>query len=158
MDRALWLLFGLRVRGWFRRTGRKLKSFKGLLFVLLGGVVFAMMLAPIIASFLSTDVLHIESTETVPSGKVQVGYEFAKTAHLTGIGRLRIGDRIVAESDIGPTLARRITPVGMTIGSNTLSPVSAHYEAPYLFTGRIHKVHFTIGHDRSEVEPSPLQD
>src|SRR5262249_56872892 len=40
MDRALWLLLGLRLKGGLRRFGRSLRSVKGILLTLVGLVVF----------------------------------------------------------------------------------------------------------------------
>jgi hypothetical protein len=40
MDRALWLLMRLRLRGWLRRLGRSLASVRGVLLVVVGALVF----------------------------------------------------------------------------------------------------------------------
>jgi hypothetical protein len=41
MDRALWLLIGLRFKGWRRRFGRSLRTAKGIALTIVGLVVFA---------------------------------------------------------------------------------------------------------------------
>jgi hypothetical protein len=40
MDRSLWLLIGLRIKGWLRKAGRSLRSAKGILLTALGLLVF----------------------------------------------------------------------------------------------------------------------
>jgi hypothetical protein len=44
MDRTLWLLIGLRCRGWLRRLRRMLRSLKGILLALVGALVFVPLL------------------------------------------------------------------------------------------------------------------
>ena len=45
MDRSLWLLHGLRLRGKLRQWGRAARTFKGLLAAALGAFMLAMLLA-----------------------------------------------------------------------------------------------------------------
>jgi arylsulfatase len=89
----------------------------------------------------------IESTVPVPEGRVQLAYEFVKTGHLVGTGRLWVDGQVAGDGSVGPTLARRITPVGMSVGSNVMSPVSDRYDSPFPFGGRIRAVRYFIGDD-----------
>jgi hypothetical protein len=58
VDRALWLLVGLHLRGWVRYLGRNLRTVRGALLALLGLAVFAPM---ILASFFRGEGLDSES-------------------------------------------------------------------------------------------------
>jgi arylsulfatase A-like enzyme len=90
----------------------------------------------------------LESTRPVPAGRVEISYEFTKSGDLVGTGRLRIEGDDAGEAEVGPTLARRITPAGMSIGSNVLSAVSERYQPPFPFAGRIRSIRFVLGDDR----------
>ena len=48
MDRALWLLLGLRIRGLDTSYGAMLKTVKGALLGVIGAVVFGLMFIPVI--------------------------------------------------------------------------------------------------------------
>ena len=48
MDRALWLLLGLRLRGWLRRLRKALSTVRGILVALFGLGMFTLWLVPLI--------------------------------------------------------------------------------------------------------------
>jgi arylsulfatase len=102
-------------------------------------------------SFLGIKVETLTSTEDLPTGKVQVRYEFGadqpgKPA-TGGRGRLFINDKLVGEHHIEHTVPQRFTAyAGMDIGKDNGEAVSPTYEAksPFSFTGKIIKVVFDL--------------
>lgn len=85
---------------------------------------------------------RIISTERVPTGALQVAFQFERTSPSPwggGVGRLLINDKIVAE--------KPFTGFGMPypfdsfdIGRDRYSPVADHYRAPFAFNGTIQQV------------------
>jgi hypothetical protein len=102
-------------------------------------------------SFLGVKVETLTASEDLPTGKVQVRYEFAvdqpgKPA-TGGRGRLFIGDKKVGEDHMQQSVPIRFTTyAGMDIGKDNGEPVSPSYEAksPFAFTGKIHRVVFDL--------------
>jgi arylsulfatase len=98
-------------------------------------------------SFLGINVETLTATENLPTGKVQVRYEFTadepgKPA-TGGRGRLFFNDRPVGENRLAHTVPQRFTAyAGMDIGRDNGEPVSPSYRArsPFSFTGKISKV------------------
>ncbi len=102
-------------------------------------------------SFLGIEVETLTATENLPTGEVQVRYEFAadqpgKPA-TGGRGRLFIGDKKVGENHMERSVPIRFTTyAGMDIGKDNGEPVSPSYaaKAPFAFTGKIGTVVFDL--------------
>jgi arylsulfatase len=102
-------------------------------------------------SFLGVKVETLTATEDLPTGKVQVRYEFTadhpgKPA-TGGRGRLLINGKQVGENHMEQSAPQRFTTyAGMDIGKDNGEPVSPTYEAksPFAFTGKIGKVVFDV--------------
>ena len=102
-------------------------------------------------SFLGIEVETLTATENLPTGEVQVRYEFAadqpgKPA-TGGRGRLFIGDKKVGENHMERSVPIRFTTyAGMDVGKDNGEPVSPSYEAkaPFAFTGKIGTVVFDL--------------
>jgi arylsulfatase A-like enzyme len=102
-------------------------------------------------SFPGVKVETLTASEGLPTGKVQVRYEFAADAPgkpaTGGRGRLFIGDKQVGENHMEQSVPQRFTTyAGMDIGKDNGDPVSLSYRAklPFAFTGKIGKVVFEI--------------
>jgi arylsulfatase len=102
-------------------------------------------------SFLGIKVETLTSAENLPTGKVQVRYEFTadqpgKPA-TGGRGRLFVNDKTVGENHMEQSVPQRFTTyAGMDIGKDNGEPVSLTYRAksPFPFTGKIGKVVFDL--------------
>jgi arylsulfatase len=102
-------------------------------------------------SFLGIKVDTLTSSENLPTGKVQVRYEFTadqpgKPA-TGGRGRLHVNDKPVGENHMDHTVPQRFTAyAGMDIGNDNGEAVSPTYEAksPFPFTGKVVKVVFVL--------------
>lgn len=81
----------------------------------------------------------------------QVSYEFTKTGHLCGVGRLRIDGQIVDEVEIPATYRYFIAWEGLDIGLDRMAPASTAYVAPFPFTGSIGQVVFDLADDNDSV-------
>ncbi|MFO0952703.1 MAG: arylsulfatase [Isosphaeraceae bacterium] len=102
-------------------------------------------------SFLGVDVETLTASEPLPTGKVEVKYEFVadqpgKPAG-GGVGRLYVGGKAVGENRLKQTVPNRFTTyAGMDIGKDNGEPVSLSYKekSPFAFTGKIGKVVFDL--------------
>ncbi len=84
----------------------------------------------------------IVSKGNVPSGKVELKYEFISDGDLsnaTGNGILYINGAKVAEARIAKP-ARGSAYEGLSIGKDIITPVAETYKAPFDFTGKLHHV------------------
>jgi arylsulfatase len=102
-------------------------------------------------SLMGVDVRTLTSSEKVPTGKVEVKYEF--TADKPGMkgtggrGRLFINGKQVGETKLPHTVPVRFSSYsGMDIGKDNGEVVSPTYgnKAPFAFTGKIGKVVFEL--------------
>jgi arylsulfatase len=90
---------------------------------------------------------RIVSGETVPPGRVRLGFRFTRTGEHRGRGALYFDDRLVGEGEIPHTVPAVIetSGEGQCCGYDSGLPVSADYEAPFRFTGRIEEVVVEVG-------------
>lgn len=103
-------------------------------------------------SFMGIESDTIVSSDELPSGKVQLRYEFVSDQPgkpgAGGVSKLFVNDKPVAEGRIEHTMALFASSyAGFDIGKDNGLPVSRSYEAktPFGFTGRINKVVFDLG-------------
>lgn len=93
---------------------------------------------------------HVVRSDTpVPEGDVTLEYRFHKTGELQGIGELYVGDTAIGRAEVSGTLGVHISPTGLTIGRSPVSAPSEGYDAPFPFTGTIHRVIFELASDGS---------
>lgn len=99
----------------------------------------------------------IVSSEDLPSGKVNLKYEFVSdkpgSMGAGGTQRLYINGKQVAEGRIEQTMAMLTTSfAGFDIGKDNGLPVSRSYESklPFAFTGKINKVTVDLGELQSK--------
>ncbi len=100
-------------------------------------------------NYVSRALYHVESSENVPTGRHQLGFEFGVTDKpdfangkgSPGIAKLFIDGKLVGQIDVPVT-----TPFafelggGVTCGSAHKSPVTPDYRPPFEFTGKIYNV------------------
>jgi len=96
----------------------------------------------------------VRSKKEVPSGNVNLRFEFEKTGKekfgAGGIGRLYINDEKVAEAQIPQTVKFRYSAdESFDVGHDTGSPVTNEYKAGAQFTGgNIEKVVIDLAGER----------
>ncbi|MFO0910136.1 MAG: arylsulfatase [Isosphaeraceae bacterium] len=102
-------------------------------------------------SFLGIKLETLTSADVLPTGKVQVRYEFAADAPgkpaTGGKTRLLVNGKTVAEGRIASSVPLRFTTyAGMDIGRDNGEPVVPSYAAksPFAFTGKIESVVFEL--------------
>ncbi len=85
---------------------------------------------------------RILSEAVIPPGRHQLGATFTRTADFTGALTLLLDGEPVGEGDIALFTPARfsITGSGLTCGYEVGPSVSPDYEAPFGFTGRLHRV------------------
>jgi arylsulfatase len=82
-------------------------------------------------------------------GRHRLGFEYIKTAEFAGIGRLYVDDRLAGEAELPFTTPARfsIAGSGLTCGYEVGPAVSLDYDAPFRFTGTIHRAVIDVGGD-----------
>ena len=99
-------------------------------------------------NFFEMEQTEVVSEEPVPEGRSQVKLHFAYDgggAGKGGVATLWFGDRKVGEGRLSQTVAGRFGIDTFGIGADTGSPVCKAYQAPFKFTGHIHKVDIILG-------------
>jgi arylsulfatase len=110
-------------------------------------------------SFMGVKVDTLASTMEMPSGKVNVRYEFAADqegkAGTGGKGRLLINGKSAGENRLDHSVAFRFSAyAGMDIGKDNGLTVSRGYQdkAPFAFTGTINQVSFDLAPGKKEAK------
>lgn len=100
-------------------------------------------------NYVSAEEFDIASTESIPTGKLTLRYEFEPTgkpdlAHgkgTPGKGRLFANETLIGQGELPVTIPLLIgLGGGLSVGRNPGSPVSELYTPPFAFTGKIFKV------------------
>lgn len=100
-------------------------------------------------NYVSAEEFDIASTESIPTGKLTLRYEFEPTgkpdlAHgkgTPGKGRLFANETLIGQGELPVTIPLLIgLGGGLSVGRNPGSPVSELYTPPFAFTGNIFKV------------------
>lgn len=100
-------------------------------------------------NYVSRALYHIESSENVPEGRHQLGFEFVVTGKpdfangkgSPGIAKLFIDGKLVGQIDVPVTIPFAFElGGGVTCGSAPKSPVTPDYRPPFEFTGKIYNV------------------
>jgi arylsulfatase len=82
----------------------------------------------------------IRSDASLPTGRVEVRYEFTRTGPRRGRGALYIDDEPAGAVEIPKTWPIHGTTGGVHCGRDGGAPVSDGYTPPFAFTGTIHRV------------------
>jgi arylsulfatase len=93
-------------------------------------------------SFLGREQHSVVSDAVVPPGAHELGFAFASRGDFSGTGQLLVDGTVVAEGEIARTTPVRysITGAGLTCGWEQGPPVGEGYDAPFRFSGTIHRV------------------
>ena len=85
---------------------------------------------------------RIAATEELPSGELSLQFRFTRTGEHCGRGALYLGDRLIGEGEIPHTVPAVIetSGEGLCCGYDSGLPVTADYQSPFRFTGRIARV------------------
>jgi arylsulfatase len=115
-------------------------------------------------NYLGIDEFKTIASETIPTGKVSLRWEFTRTGPpdfklgkgAPGAGKLFINGKQVGAGDIPVTcpLAYSLSGDGLSCGRDTLTPVSHDYSREYPFTGTIRRVVVDVGNDQ-HLSPAP---
>ena len=91
---------------------------------------------------------RVSSTEAIPAGRHQLRFEFQPTGQpdfaggkgAPGQALLYVDGQLVGKADFPVTTPVAFNPGGLSCGANPGSAVTADYQAPFAFTGRLHSV------------------
>ncbi|MBX9689873.1 MAG: arylsulfatase [Candidatus Obscuribacterales bacterium] len=110
-------------------------------------------------NFLGLEQYSIKAKTAVPTGKVNLRYEFAYDGGgpgKGGIGSIFVNDKKVAEGRIEKTQANFFSAdEGADVGMDLGTAVSSSYQAPFKFTGKINRVRLDL---KSPSEPEKAQN
>ena len=103
-----------------------------------------------IYNYVARTLYHVESTETIPEGRLNLRFEFEVTGKpdvLKGIGAAGLGQLYINEKLVGQTEIAITNPIilglasGVAIGADPGSPVTMDaYEAPFEYSGKLYTV------------------
>jgi len=98
---------------------------------------------------------RLVSDVAVPGGASVLGLRFARTATLAGTATLLVDGVEVGSVDVPKTLGVVASTGGFQVGSDTQSPASPNYTAPFEFAGRLGRVTVELGDD---LEPLSIME
>ena len=106
-------------------------------------------------NYVSREIYHVGSAETVPEGRHQLRFEFEPTGKpdiphgkgTPGRGLLYIDRKLVGAAEIPVTVPILLNPGGLTCGANPGLPVTPEYSSPFKFTGKIYGVTVDVSGD-----------
>ena len=87
----------------------------------------------------------LTSSGAVPSGSTELCFGFERTGDYQGIGRLEADGRILGELEMTSMARGMISWGSLSVGADTLSPVSSSYEGEFPFTGNLERVYYDLG-------------
>ncbi len=85
---------------------------------------------------------HVTSETELPAGRCSVGVRFVRRDQ-SGEVTLLIDDAVAGSGQV-PHILRMLGSTGLDVGRDSLSPVTEDYEAPFEFTGKIHRIAFQL--------------
>ncbi len=104
-------------------------------------------------NYVAAELFHVESTEEVPEGDVELGFEFEVTGKADvragkgapGRAQLYINKKLVGQVEIPNTMPLTIAlGGGICVGRKEGSPITPDYKPPFAFTGTLHQVVFDV--------------
>ena len=107
-------------------------------------------------NYVAAQLFHVASTEEVPEGEVELGFEFEPTGKpdlragkgAPGRAQLYINGKLVGQTDIPITMPLLIAlGGGITAGRKEGSPITPDYKPPFEFTGTLHQVVIDVSGD-----------
>ncbi len=94
---------------------------------------------------------RLVSDAEVPLGTSVLSLRFERTGTLTGTARLAIDGTSAGETTVRRTLGLMPSTRGFQVGRDTQSPASPNYDAPFPFSGRLHRVEVDLDDDAGPV-------
>jgi arylsulfatase A-like enzyme len=89
----------------------------------------------------------VRSGRPVPAGKCELRFEVRKTGPHQGVGTLFINGEASGTVEMPQTYRAQASFIGLEVG-RAPKPSVGEFEAPYAFTGTLHKVVFDLGDDQ----------
>jgi arylsulfatase len=98
---------------------------------------------------------RVESAEALPEGNCEIGLRYRKTADHKGTATMLVNidgkESVIGKAPI-ETMPYRQTLFGMDVGKDTGPTVSASYNGPFPFTGKLDWVEFKLEDDRDDLK------
>jgi arylsulfatase len=94
-------------------------------------------------NFMGRAEYHLEADAPLPTGQpCTATFEFTRTGEHAGDGRLLVDGGVVAAGPIPQTVPRRfgVGSGSLRVGDDPGISVTARYEPPFPFSGRLHRV------------------
>ena len=85
------------------------------------------------------------SSRAVAPGAADLSFRFERTGDYRGIGRLEADGTVLGETDMADMARGMISWGSLSVGADTLSPVSGSYEGEFPFSGDVERVDFELG-------------
>lgn len=95
----------------------------------------------------------IRSAEPVAPGRHLLEYRFTRTGEHQGQGELWVDGVRVASQEPFKTLPLVISFEGLDVGRDPRVSVTADYDPPFGFSGRLHRVRMNLGNDQGGILP-----
>lgn len=95
---------------------------------------------------MGNEIYQVQSDIEIPTGEVIVEMKFEKNEDHQGIASLFVENEKVGEGEISQTHPFKVSFEGLSIGRDSLNPVTPNYEeeGEFEFSGKIEKVKFSI--------------
>ena len=87
----------------------------------------------------------LASPGPVPSGSSELSLRFERTADYRGVARLDAGDETLCAMQLSGMARGMISWGSLSVGADTLSPVSDSYQGEFPFTGHLERIDFDLG-------------
>ncbi len=85
------------------------------------------------------------SESTLVPGATELSVRFEKTGDYRGVGRLVVDGSVLCEVELLDMARGMLSWGSLSVGADTLSPVSTSYKGDFPFTGHLERVDFELG-------------
>ncbi len=87
----------------------------------------------------------VDSASPVPPGSTRLAFRFDKTGEYRGIGRLEANGELLGELEMSGMARGMLSWGSLSVGADTLSPVSDSYRGEFAFTGDLERIDYHLG-------------
>ncbi len=88
---------------------------------------------------------RLASAGPVPPGSTELSFRFEKTADYEGVGHLEADGRLLCQKEMSGMARGMLSWGSLSVGADTLSPVSDSYRGEFPFTGQLERVDYQLG-------------